>query len=147
MAEHPSNGFKLNTRISENLQWVERYLRRAKVHMPSLSLPKQIRSYRPHLSKEQRVWGTCAIDTKIITLMTHRAVVSQNGGRRPKKKHLAIPQREMLMTLAHELSHLRFEAHNYEQESYARTIFTAFGVKDKCAHCSGSGRVLARYVN
>ncbi len=132
--------------ISEPLRWVDRYIRRAKKHMPSLILPRKIRSYRPPVHREMRVLGTCAVETKVITLGTHRHVMV-NSGKRPKRRQVAIAQRELLMTLAHEMAHLRYEFHDYEQESYARTIFQAFGLKDKCIHCAGTGRIPARYVN
>lgn len=133
----------LNIKISENLAWMEKPLRRAKRHMPSLILPRKIRSYLPALSKEMRVYGTCAVETRVITLSTHRIIVSKRG----KRTHKKITRRELLMTLAHEISHFRYGAHNYEQEAYARTIFQAFGLKEACPHCSGSGHVTARYIN
>ncbi|MBI4238887.1 MAG: hypothetical protein HY696_10820 [Deltaproteobacteria bacterium] len=137
---------RIPTKISENLSWMLRHLRRAKRQMPSLTLPKQVRSYKPPLNREMRVYGTCSVEAKVITIATHRPVLIQMGKRR-RRKHIAIPQRELLMTFAHELAHLRYGLHNYEQESYARTIFHAFGLKDNCPHCGGTGKVVARYVN
>ena len=136
----------LLTRISKNLHWIERYLRRAKKHMPSLILPRHIRSYKPALTREMRVYGTCVVETRVITLATHRVITSKARGK-VVRKHATIPQRVILMTLAHEMAHLRYGLHDYEQESYARTIFRTFGLKDKCTHCGGTGQVMARYVN
>lgn len=141
-----SKPVRIPTKISENFSWMLRYLRRAKKQMPSLTLPKQVRSYKPPLNREMRVYGTCSVEAKVITIATHRPVLVQVGKRR-RRKHIAIPQRELLMTFAHELAHLRYGLHNYEQESYARTIFHAFGLKDNCPHCGGTGKVVARYVN
>lgn len=137
---------RITTRISPTLHWLERYLRRAKKHMPSLILPRLVKAYKPPLSKEMRAYGTCTVEQKLITLATHRIVSTLVKGRR-KKKHVAIQRRDILMTFAHELAHLLYTRHDYEQESYARTIFHAFGLKDKCHHCAGTGLVPSRYVN
>lgn len=141
-----SKPVRITTKISDNFKWMEKHLKRAKKHMPSLLLPRQIRSYRPPINREMRVWGTCAVETRVITLCTHRIMTTYKSGR-ARKKHLPIPKKEMLMTLAHEIAHLRYEFHNYEQESYARTIFQAFGIKEPCSHCAGTGQITARYVN
>lgn len=109
-------------------------------------LPRQIRSYRPPVNREMHVLGTCAVETRVITLCTHRIVVSRSGAR-TRRRHAVLAQRQILMTLAHELAHLRYEFHDFEQESYARTIFRAFGLKDKCPHCAGTGSIPARYLN
>lgn len=143
VAAKNGNG-RVTTRISENLHWMAKYLHRTKRHMPSLPLPRQIRSYRAPLHREMRVLGTCAVETRVITLATHRIVSTKSGKRR---RHVAIPRRELLMTLAHEMAHLRYGRHDYEQESYARTIFQTFGLKDPCPHCGGSGSIVARYIN
>lgn len=141
----PEKPAALPVKVSPPLSWAIRYLRKAKKRMPSLPLPKQIRSYKPPLNREMRVWATCGLHTKVITIATHRPVTVAGSSR--KRRHVAIPQRELLMTLAHELAHLRHEFHDYEQESYARAIFQAFGLNDKCPHCGGAGKVPARYVN
>ncbi len=141
-----SKPVRITTRISDNFKWIEKHLKRAKKHMPSLLLPRQIRSYRPPINREMRVLGTCAVETRVITLCTHRIMVTSKSGR-ARRKHIPISKKEILMTLAHELAHLRYEFHNYEQESYARTIFQAFGIKELCPHCGGTGQIVARYVN
>lgn len=132
--------------ISPKLQWIERYLKRLRRKMPSLMMPARIRSYLPPLNKEMRVYATCAMETRVITMATHRVITKQAGKRR-KRVHVTIPKRHLMMTLAHEIAHLRYELHDYEQESYARTIFQAFGFKDKCPHCGGTGQIAARYMN
>ncbi|MBI4367322.1 MAG: hypothetical protein HY543_10930 [Deltaproteobacteria bacterium] len=136
----------LSTIVSVHLKWLERYLHRAKKHMPSLILPRRIRSHLPTLRREQRTLGTCDVESRTITLATHRVITIQ-GKKRKKRKHVALSQREILMTLAHEIAHLRYGLHDYEQEAFARTIFNAFGVKERCPQCKGSGMVPARYVN
>lgn len=141
----PEKPVPISTKFSPSLHWMLRYVRKAKKNMPSMPLPTQIRSYKPPLNREMRVWATCGLHTKVITIATHRPVAVAGSSR--KRRHVAIPQRELLMTLAHELAHLRHEYHDYEQESYARTIFQAFGLTDNCPHCGGSGKVPARYVN
>lgn len=134
------------TAISKNLKWLEKYLRRAKKHMPSLILPRRLRSHQPSLRTEQRTLGTCAVEERTITLATHRVIITQ-GRKRKKRKRVAMSQREILMTLAHEMAHLRYGLHDYEQEAYASTIFTAFGMKERCPQCAGTGLVPAKYVN
>lgn len=137
---------RITTAISANLKWVEKYLRRAKKHMPSLIMPRRIRSHLPTLRKEQRTLGTCAVEERTLTLATHRVITIQ-GRKRRKRRHVAMSQREVLMTLAHEMAHLRYGLHDFEQEAYARTIFSAFGVKERCPQCKGTGTVPAKYVN
>lgn len=137
---------RLTTKVSANLKWVERLLKRAKKHMPSLLMPRRIRSHQPSLYKEQRTLGTCAVEERTITLATHRVIMIQ-GKKRKRRKRVALSQREVLMTLAHEMAHLRYGLHDYEQEAYGRTIFNAFGMKEKCPQCRGKGTVPARYIN
>lgn len=133
-------------KISKHLLWIEKYLKHAKKRMPSLILPRQVRSYKPPLRKEQWTFGTCAMKERVITLATHRIITVQ-GVKRKKHKRIALSQKEILMTLAHELAHLRFDPHNYEQESYAHIIFQAFGLKMRCSTCKGTGLVPVKYVN
>jgi hypothetical protein len=133
----------LNIKISKNFKWMEKYIRRAMKNMPNLIMPKYIRSYRPPLNREMRVLGTCAVETRVITLSTHRISTTKTG----KRRHVRIPQRHLLMTLAHEIAHFIHAFHDYEQESFARTIFQAFGLKDRCPHCAATGFVPARYIN
>ena len=86
------------------------------------------------------------MDTRTITLCTHKIIVMR-GMKRSTKKLVALSEKEVLMTLAHEVAHFRYEKHGYEQESYARTIFHAMGVMDTCPICDGRGEVPAEYKN
>lgn len=133
-------------KISPNLLWLERYLRKTKKKMPGLTMPLRIRSWRHTPRKEQRVWGTCDRDTKTITIATHK-IIYIRGKKRMKRKAVALSRKEILLTFAHELAHLRHDDHTYEQECYGRAIFDTFGVKDNCPICGGSGRVHAQYKN
>ena len=60
---------------------------------------------------------------------------------------VALSNREILMTLAHELAHLEYHEHGYEQKWYALTIFNTFGLYDICPSCQGKGKIPARYEN
>ena len=111
-----------------------------------LLLPARIRSYCPPLSKEHLSWGSCDKETRTITLCTHKIIIAK-GFKRSTKKRVALLDKEILMTLAHELAHFRYDLHGYEQESYGRTIFHAMGVMDKCPTCEGKGVVPAEYKN
>ena len=137
---------RIATKISKNLKWLEKFLRRAKIHMPSLIVPRRLRSHLPSVRREQRTLGTCSLSDRTITLATHHIVTIQ-GRTRKKRKRVAMSQREILMTLAHEMAHFRYGLHDFEQEAYARTIFSAFGLKEHCPTCKGTGLVPARYVN
>ena len=133
-------------KISPGLAWVERYLRKAKKKMPGLTMPLRIRSWRHTPRKEQRVWGTCDRESKTITLATHK-IIMVRGSRHLHRKAVSLSRKDLLLTFAHELSHLRHDEHTYEQECYSRAIFDTFSVKDKCPHCNGKGKIPAEYKN
>ena len=133
-------------KISLNLAWLERLLRKAKKKMPGLTMPLRIRSWRHTPRKEQRTWGTCDRESRTITLATHK-IIWVRGRKRMKRKAVALSHKEILQTFAHELAHLRYDEHTYEQEYYAKAIFDSFGVKDKCPACNGKGKVPAEYKN
>ncbi len=137
---------RIRVAISKNLKWLEPYLRRAKQRMPTLILPSRIRSYCPTLKREQLSWGSCDLETKTVTLCTHKIIIMR-GIKRNTKKQVALSEKEILMTLAHEIAHFRYPRHGYEQESYARTVFHAMGVIDTCPICDGRGVVPAEYKN
>jgi hypothetical protein len=137
---------KLRVAISKNLKWLEPYIRRSKKRMPTLVLPRRVRSYCPPLKKAHLSWGSCDFETRTVTICTHKIIVMR-GIKRSTKKLVALSDKEVLMTLAHEIAHLRYEKHGYEQESFARTIFHAMGVMDTCPLCNGKGDVLAEYKN
>lgn len=133
-------------KISKHLNWMERFLRKAKKKMPALTMPLRIRSWKHTPRKEQRVWGTCDRETKTITLATHK-IIYIRGKKRMRRKAVALPRKDILQTFAHELAHLRYDDHTYEQECYGRMIFDTFIAKDKCPTCNGKGKVPAVYKN
>jgi hypothetical protein len=132
--------------ISPVLAWLERYLRKSKKKMPALTMPLRIRSWKHTTRKEQRVWGTCDQETRTITLATHK-IIYVRGKKRMRRKAVALSRKDILQTFAHELAHLRYDDHTYEQGCYGRTIFDTFGTKDKCPTCNGKGKVPAVYKN
>jgi len=132
--------------ISPALSWLEHYLRKTKKKMPGLTMPLRIRSWKHTPRKEQRVWGTCDQSAKTITLATHK-IIMVRGKKRMKRKAVALSRKEVLQTFAHELAHLRYDDHTYEQVCYSRSIFDTFSVKDKCPLCNGKGKVPAEYKN
>lgn len=142
----------LGVRIVKPLAWLEIYLKRAKRKMPALKLPRKILSFVPRLDRKHRTWGTCSLTDRTITLATHQVekVERRMNGSKKKKKLKVLSQlshREVLMTLAHELAHLEYAAHNYEQRWYALTIFNTFDLHDTCPHCHGRGKIPANYEN
>ena len=138
----PLEGLK----ITKPLLWLEKYLLRAKRIMPALKLPKKILSYRPRLNQKHRNWGSCSITDRIITMATHKhGTVVRKGA--AEDAIVPVGHREILMTLAHELAHLEYPEHGYEQKWYALTIFNTFGITDACPTCRGKGVVPARYEN
>lgn len=139
-------------RIVKPLAWLDVYLKRAKRKMPALELPRRIRSFVPRLDRKHRTWGACSITDRTITLATHQVekVERKINGSRKKKKIKVLSQlshREVLMTLAHELAHLEYPNHDYQQQWYALTIFNTFGLHDTCPHCNGRGKIPAKYEN
>jgi len=109
-------------------------------------MPRTIRSFVPNPAKKHRTLGNCCIEDRSITLATYTHKVVYKDGR---KRRVLVPlsHLEILQTLAHELSHLAYETHGYEQEWYGRTIFHTFGITEPCPHCGGKGKIPARYEN
>jgi len=138
--------FVLRTRISKPIVWIAKYLLRAQKQMPTMVMPRQVRSFKPDPRKQHLTLGNCCPEDKTVTLATHTTAVRQVSGRR-RRVHGPLSRLEILQTLAHELSHLAYEKHGYEQEWYGRTIFNTFGLKEPCPHCSGKGLIPARYEN
>lgn len=132
----------LRVKISPRLQWVLPYLKKAKIKMPGLVVPSQIRSFKPTKSRIMRVYGNVYFETRIIVLATHTQQLYRNAKNELKvSKIISIPRHEILDTLAHELAHLHYPDHGYEHEEYTKVIFKTFGVTTKCTTCKGSGRV------
>lgn len=136
----------IKTRISKNLIWIEKYLLKVARQMPKMPLPRAIRSFKPNVRKRHLTLGTCCKEDKTITLATHTTKVIAVG-KRKKRALVRLSQHEILQTLAHELSHLQYGEHGYEQEWYGKTIFNTFGLTEKCPHCNGKGKVPAEYRN
>jgi hypothetical protein len=119
---------------------------RVKRKMPAMVMPRIIRSFKPHLKKTHRTLGSCCRKDRSINIATHSLNDMEVKGKK-KRVHAPLTHLEILQTLAHELSHLGYEHHGYEQEWYGRTIFNAFGITEPCPHCGGKGKVPARYKN
>lgn len=133
---------KLRVKISPRLQWVLPYLKKAKMMMPSLVVPTQIRSFRPDKKRIMRVVGNVYFETRIVVLATHTQQTYRNSrGKTSVRKIVAIPRNEILDTLAHELAHISYPEHGYEHEEYTKTIFKTFGLTQKCPTCQGIGKV------
>jgi hypothetical protein len=123
-----------------------KYLLRVSRRMPTMAMPRSIRSFKPHPKKEHRTLGSCCVADRTITLATHSIKEKTSKGRK-RRVQVPLSRLEILQTFAHELSHLAYEQHGYEQEWYGRTIFNTFGLSEPCPTCAGKGRVPARYEN
>jgi hypothetical protein len=137
---------RLATKISKPLAWLAKYLLRVQRQMPTMVMPRTIRSFQPHPKKEHRTLGSCSISDRTINLATHSIIEKTVQGRR-KRVLVRLSRLAILQTFAHELSHLAYEAHGYEQEWYGRTIFNTFGLTESCPTCGGKGKVPASYEN
>lgn len=132
----------LNTKISPYLAWIYPFLRKAKLKMPNLVLPDRVRSYKPGPRKIMRVLGNAYFDNKTVIVATHNQVTHMNHyGEIKIRKIVRLSQARMLDTLAHEIAHLTYPQHGYEHEEFSRAIFKTFGLRGKCPHCKGSGRI------
>lgn len=142
----PPKKLKLRTKFSKSLSWLEKYLMRVHKKMPTMVMPRVVRSFVPNPKKHHRTLGNCCMDDRSITLATHTHKAIYKDGR--KRRVLSpLSHLEILQTFAHELSHLGYEEHGYEQEWYGRTIFNTFGITEPCPHCNGKGEIPARYEN
>ena len=142
------NGSRVSRiRISKALAWIEKYLKRVERKMPKMTMPHAIRSFIPNLQKKHRTLGNCCLDDRTITLATHSIRIRTLKDGKKKRELVPLQHLEILQTLAHELSHLAYDEHDYEQEWYGRTIFNSFGIREGCPHCHGKGRIPARYEN
>ena len=132
----------LKTKLSSNLAWMYPYLKKAKVKMPNLIIPKQIRSHKPGPKRIMRVMGNAYVDNKTVIIATHNQVTYMNRkGELRVKKIVRLPKAQMLDTLAHEIAHLHYPTHGYEHEEFSRAIFKTFGLKEKCPYCKGTGKI------
>ncbi|MFO1518246.1 MAG: hypothetical protein U1F57_01060 [bacterium] len=133
---------EVRSRISPKLAWIYPYMKKAKIKMPSLILPKQVRPFRPTREKVMRVFGNVYFDKRLIVLATHTQVTYiDKKGKLKVRKIIRMPKARILDTLAHELAHLRYPDHNYEHEEYTRMIFKTFDLKEKCPTCKGTGKI------
>ena len=131
-------------RISPQLKWVEKYLRRAIDKMPNLELPRQLRTFKPLKNKMMRTYGNVYFETKTISIATYDQLLQkQKSGRYRVYRIVKLSKQRILETLAHELSHLHYPEHGFEQDEFTKVIFKAFELKETCPHCEGTGQVLA----
>lgn len=132
----------LRTKISPNLAWVYPFLRKAKIKMPNLILPRQIRSFRPGTRRIMRIMGNAHIHNKTLIIATHTQNTYLNRRGHLKVKQICrLPKAKLLDTLAHEIAHLQYPNHGYEHEEFTRAIFKTFDLKEKCPHCKGTGKI------
>ncbi len=132
----------VDTKISPNLTWVFPFLKKAKQKMPSLVLPRYIRSHRPSTTRVMRVLGNAYYDSRIIVVATHTQLTTlDKSGRLRINRLVRLPKSKILDTLAHEIAHLVYNDHGYEHEAFTKVIFRTFGIKEKCPHCKGAGKI------
>ena len=132
----------VTVKVSPNLHWVFPFLRKAQQKMPNLRLPKYIRSYRPSHTRVMRVLGNAYFQSKVVVLATHtQTTYLDKKGRLKIGKVVRLPKSKILDTLAHEIAHLKYDDHGYEHDEYTRIIFKTFGLKERCPHCRGSGKI------
>ncbi|HCU24255.1 MAG TPA: hypothetical protein DF383_04480 [Deltaproteobacteria bacterium] len=135
-------GLVLKTQFSSHLTWMFPYLRKAKLKMPTLILPNRVRSFKPTKSKIMRVMGNAYFSNRTVVIATHTQVTYLNRrGDLRVKKIVRLPKAKILDTLAHEIAHFKYAEHGYEHEEFTRSIFKTFGLKEKCPHCKGSGKI------
>lgn len=131
-------------RISKQLHWTEKYLRRAKDKMPNLELPRSIRPFKPPKNKIMRTLGNVYFDTRTISIATHDQMLQkQTDGTYKVYRIVKLSKRRVLETLAHELAHFHHPEHDFEQDEYTKTVFKAFSLKETCPTCKGKGKVHA----
>jgi hypothetical protein len=131
-------------RISTPLHWTRPYIRRAIDKMPGLHLPTYVRSFKPTKTKLMRNLGNCYFDTKTLSIATHDQVLIKVKGNTYKVSRIVVlPRKKVLETIAHELAHLHYEDHGYEQDEFTKIIFKAFAFMEKCPICGGKGKVVA----
>jgi hypothetical protein len=133
-------------KISANLEWIRPFVKRAKRSIKDLKLPTYIRSNRPSKKRVQRRVGCCFSDGGIV-LHTHRQKVrlTRRGRGYVVEEIVELKRVQMLLTLAHELAHLRYFEHEYKHKRYAERIFASFGVEELCPTCGGHGTLIAPY--
>jgi hypothetical protein len=132
----------IKTKISPNLAWMYLYLRKAKIKMPTLTLPIRVRSFKPSTSRIMRVMGNVYLHNRTIVIATHTQNTYMNRRGRLRVKQVSrLPKAKILDTLAHEMAHLHYPDHGYEHEQFTRAIFKTFDLKEKCPHCKGTGKV------
>ncbi|MDL1871458.1 hypothetical protein FBR05_04570 [Deltaproteobacteria bacterium PRO3] len=132
----------LKTELSPQLHWMYPYLRKAKLKMPNLVLPRRIRSFRPTKTKIMRVLGNAYFDNRTVVIATHTQTTYMNRKGELKIKNIVrLPKARILDTLAHEIAHFQYADHGYEHEEFTRSIFKTFGLKERCPYCKGTGKV------
>lgn len=132
----------IKTEFSPVLTWMYPYLKKAKQKMPNLVLPKRIRSFKPSRSRIMRVMGNAYFANRTVVIATHTQHTYLNRkGDLQVSKIIRLPKAQILDTLAHEIAHFHYPEHGYEHEEFTRAIFKTFGLKEKCPHCKGSGKI------
>lgn len=133
-------------KISTNLEWIRPFIKEAKRSIRDLKLPTYIRSNRPSKKKIQRRVGCCFEDGGLV-LHTHRQRIrlSARKGRYIVEEIVELKRIQVLLTLAHELAHLRYFEHGYKHKKYAEKIFAGLGVEEPCPTCGGHGMLIAPY--
>ena len=132
----------IRTKFSPILAWMYPYLRKAKVKMPTLTLPIRVRSTRPSARRIMRVMGNVYLNNRTIVIATHTQNTYMNRRGKLRVKQVSrLPKAKMLDTLAHEMAHLHYPDHGYEHEQFTRAIFKTFNLKERCPHCKGTGKI------
>jgi len=132
----------IRTKFSPHLAWTYPFLRKAKMKMPTLVLPNRIRSFRPTKTKIMRVLGNAYFADRTVVIATHTQLTYLNRkGQLKVKSIVRLPKNRILDTLAHEIAHFQYADHGYEHEEFTRSIFKTFGLKERCPHCKGTGKV------
>lgn len=90
--------------------------------------------------------GNTYFETKTISLATHDQQLQKNDDETYSVyRIIKLNRRRILETFAHELAHLHYQTHGFEQKEFAKIIFKAFAFKEPCPHCEGTGKVIASY--
>lgn len=132
----------IKTKFSPHLVWMYPFVRKAKLKMPTLVLPNRIRSFRPTRTKIMRVMGNAYFADRTVVIATHTQLTYLNRkGQLKVKSIVRLPKAKILDTLAHEIAHFQYADHGYEHEEFTRSIFKTFGLKERCPHCKGTGKV------
>ncbi len=91
-----------------------------------------------------RTLGNVYFDTRTVSLATHDQMLRKQADDTYLVYRITkLSKRRVLETLAHELAHLHYADHDFEQDEFTKMIFKAFRFKETCPICSGKGKVYA----